>query len=225
MFVAHLDQIGMEPTLYPVTEGMTVRDFVETYHDGEFQKPTVCVRNDKPLLRRDWDTRIESTDTVVFVALPAGGGGGGSNPMKAVMMIAVMVAAAYLGPQIAMTIPGMTTTAAGVTTLTTMGQIVAGAIGGIVTMAGSMLVNAIMPSPTPSLGNMSAGFGSTAAASPTYTLEPQQNQARLMSPIPVAYGYNRMWPDLASQPYAEYESNDQYVYQLFCLGQGRISVP
>lgn len=85
----------------------------------------------------------------------------------------------------------------------------------VVMMAGSMLINAVFPPP---------GMPSTAdpsAASPTYSLQSQGNAARLGAPIPVNYGTMRVYPDFAAQPYTEYHGNDQYLYQLFCIGQGR----
>ena len=53
-----------------------------------------------------------------------------------------------------------------------------------------------------------------------FTLAGQQNQNRLTFPIPCAYGRNRMWPDYAAQPYNQYIGNDQYLFALFCIGQG-----
>ena len=34
----------------------------------------------------------------------------------------------------------------------------------------------------------------------------------------------RIYPDFAANPYTEYESNEQYLYQLFCIGQGENQV-
>ncbi|WP_263079202.1 host specificity factor TipJ family phage tail protein [Endozoicomonas sp. Mp262] len=61
-------------------------------------------------------------------------------------------------------------------------------------------------------------------ASPTYDINAQGNQARLMNPIPFAVGYNRHWPDMLSQPWKEYDGNDQYLYQLFSLGWGEFDL-
>ena len=56
--------------------------------------------------------------------------------------------------------------------------------------------------------------------SPTYNLRAQSNQARIGEPIPVIYGKHRVYPDLAAVPWTEYESDDQFLNQLFCIGQG-----
>jgi hypothetical protein len=65
---------------------------------------------------------------------------------------------------------------------------------------------------------------SDAELSPTYSLGAQSNQARLGMPVPVQYGRNRIWPDLLTQPFSTYNNNDQYLYQLFCLGLGEFDV-
>lgn len=61
---------------------------------------------------------------------------------------------------------------------------------------------------------------SDAESSPAYSLGAQTNAARLGAPIPVQYGRHRIWMDLLAQPFHTYNNNDQYVYQLFCLGAG-----
>lgn len=61
-------------------------------------------------------------------------------------------------------------------------------------------------------------------ADPVYSSRGQQNQNRRSSPIEDPYGRNRLWPSYAAAPYAAYDSNNQYLYQLFCLGQGEYDI-
>lgn len=61
-------------------------------------------------------------------------------------------------------------------------------------------------------------------ASPTHTLSAQGNMARLQEAIPVLYGRHMVFPDFAAQPYTETDSNNTYLYQLFCLGQGELDI-
>lgn len=63
-----------------------------------------------------------------------------------------------------------------------------------------------------------------AEASPTYSLQAQGNQARLLNPIPKGYGRHNMFPDFAAQPYTMFQGNDQILMQLFCLGLGEYDV-
>lgn len=57
-----------------------------------------------------------------------------------------------------------------------------------------------------------------------YGLSGEANQARLGSPVEVAYGRNRMWPSYAANPYTYYKDNNQYLCQFFCLGQGEFDI-
>lgn len=66
--------------------------------------------------------------------------------------------------------------------------------------------------------------GQTPEADPVYSLTGQKNQNRLLQPIEVGYGRTRMWPSYGAVPYNQYIDNDQYLYQLFCVGQGEYDV-
>lgn len=163
--------------------------------------PFICLVNGKAMLRATWQYRVRRNDTVSFVALPAGGGG--SNPMRIILMLAVMIFAPYLAQPLA-TATGMTVS---------MAQ---AAIG----LVGSALVNALIPPERPP----SAAQASPTAASPTYALAAQGNAARIGEPIPDHYGRHICFPDFAAKPYVEYSGNEQYLYQLFCIGQGSYSL-
>ena len=62
------------------------------------------------------------------------------------------------------------------------------------------------------------------APDPTYNLSGQKNDFRLMEPIEVNYGRNRVWCTYASKPFNRYIGNDQWLYQLFCIGQGEYQI-
>lgn len=59
---------------------------------------------------------------------------------------------------------------------------------------------------------------------PTYDLKGQVNQNRFSNPIECAYGRNRIFPSIAARPYNKFKNNDQYLYQLLCLGHGEFDV-
>jgi hypothetical protein len=96
-------------------------------------QPTICFYNGEPLLRKDWEiVRLSDTDQLAFLSLPqGGGGGGGSNPMRVVLSIAIMAAAVYTG--------GLAGAA--------WGKALGAIVSGTVAVAGSMLVNALIPAP------------------------------------------------------------------------------
>lgn len=66
--------------------------------------------------------------------------------------------------------------------------------------------------------------GDAASPDPVYSNKGQKNQIRLGSPIEDCYGYVRMWPSYATRAYNQYYGNDQYQFQLFCLGQGSYDI-
>jgi len=65
---------------------------------------------------------------------------------------------------------------------------------------------------------------SQGSPSSVYSLNNAQNQAKLGQPIPVGYGSFRMYPSYIEQPYYKYENNDEYLYLLLAIGQGRYSI-
>lgn len=176
-------------------------------------KPFIILRNGQAVLRADWDQPVERGDLVAVVMLPqGGGGGGGSNPLRMVAMLAVTMFA----PQIAWGIEGALGANGIAVGASGLGMIQAG-----VGLVGAALVNAVIPPPKPPSPHQAA---SLAAPSPTYNLQAQGNMARLDQAIPVQYGRLDAFPDFAAQPYTEYAGNEQYLYQLLCLGQGEYSI-
>jgi len=173
------------------------------------QQPFVCLVNGAPVLRANdgWLRKINDGDLVAFVALPQGGGGG-SNPLRVILMVGMAVFAPYaagiLAPELGiMSEFGMMALQAGI---------------GFV---GNALINALIP--PPSVSSSKQGQNS-AAASPTYNLAAQGNSARIGEAIPVLYGKHLIYPDFAAEPYTEYAGNEQYLYELFCIGQGEYEI-
>ncbi len=207
----------------PVLAPVAVRDWLDVRGIAEFDRPTICVHNGRAVLRADWPTTvIEDGDVVAFVALPmggGGGGGGGKNPLRTVLTIAVMVASFSLGGPLGAAMGISTNAGAG---LGIGAGILQQAIGGaIISLAGSALINAVVPAPKPSVPSISFGsVGAPPAPSPTYSLSAQGNEERLGQPIPVLYGRHLIYPDLATQPYQEFVGNEQYLFQLHVIGQG-----
>jgi hypothetical protein len=170
--------------------------------------PFVALLNGKPILRQAWRRKLRHGDQVVFCILPrgGGGGGGGSNPLRTILSLGLLAfapwaAGALLGQAAGTVLFGSFTLGAA----TTLG----------ITLAGNLLINALLPSPRP---------GVIPGASPTYSLTAQGNTARVEQAIPVQYGRLLSYPDFAAQPYTEYAGDEQYLYQLLCLGAGDYDV-
>lgn len=159
--------------------------------------PYIVFHNGDVRLRREWaDTHIVAGDHVAVARLHIEGGGG-SNPLRTLLLLALVVAAPYLAAPIA-----------------AVGTLANAAIAAVITFVGSILINALIPPPKPPSPQ------SLPEASPTYSLGAQGNTARLEQPVPVHYGRDEFYPEYAAQPYAEYQDNEQYLYQLFSLGVG-----
>lgn len=185
-----------------LTPGKTIQEhFDELALDG---KPVVCVLNGTPLLRKDWGQLLTDEDSLQFVAMPQGKNSGLMKILRAVAMLALAIAAPYLAPIIG--------TALGVTSAIGISLISAGLV-----LAGSFLINALLPA-------SSASTAQSISSSPTYSISSQGNSARLLDPIPRLYGRHIIYPDFASLPWATYEGNEQFLYQLFCLGVGQYDV-
>lgn len=190
-----------------VEPGAAVRDLVPAT-----EQPHIVQVNGQWLLREHWSREIDDGDAVIVVMLPQGGGGG-SNPMKIVLMLAI----GYFAPQIAY---GMVA-GSGATVLTAGQMLGVKLLTAGIGLVGNALVNALIPPPKPPTPHQAAAL---AAPSPTYSLQAQGNQARLGGPIPVQYGRMMGYPDFAAQPYAEYVGNEQFLYQLFCVGAGEYNI-
>ena len=160
-------------------------------------------------LRADWGQALQAGQSLLFMdarGIPQGGGGG-SDPLRVLLMVAVLVATQGMGAALVGAEYGV---------LAGTG-LSAGVVQAGITMAGMALVSAVLPPPQrPS--SMSAA--ALAAASPTYSLQAQGNAARLESAIPEHFGRLQVYPDFAALPYAEFAGNEQYLYQLLCIGRG-----
>lgn len=166
-------------------------------------KPIVCVRDGVPVLRKEWANPIGlKGGNIQFVIVPRG------RTVKNIFRIVATIALSVFAPY-----------AAGLLGFTA-GTLAYGLVSAGIVLGGTFLLNALMGPTLPNLG----GNQSQAQASPTYSIGAQGNRARLLNPIPRTYGTHIIYPDFASQPYQSFENNEQYLYQLFCLGVGEYRV-
>ena len=184
-------------------------------------KPFIILRNGQAVLRKDWHAPVERDDLIAILFLPQGGGGGGSNPLKIVLSVALMVIAPQIGAA------AMNTAWAAEAVLASggfiTGSMISMAVSGAVSFVGNALINAMAGGSAPKT-TTALQQQSFAAPSPTYNLQAQGNMARLDAAIPVQYGRVCAYPDFAAQPYVEFSNNEQYLYQLLCLGAGEYDI-
>lgn len=165
--------------------------------------PTMVRYNGQWILRRDWLVPLAPDDHMEIHMYPQGDN---SDTLATIATIIVIIVAQAYGVPVGELFLGA-------------GASGAGAFGSaLITLAGSLLINAIFKPKQP-------GFGNGPASSNAYDVALSGNQARLNQPIPVLYGYNRTFPDFAAQPYQEFDDNsDQYYFAIMCLGQGEYDI-
>jgi hypothetical protein len=203
--VVHRTPLGI--ILEQDVEATTIEEVVDILNLPVNTLPTICILDDKPVLRKHWKTidheLLEEFETdsreLVFTTIPQG------NTFKSILSLVASIALTIVAPYAA----GFLAPMLGITSTIGIQLLAAGIV-----LAGTFLIGTFL-NPTP---NTKAA--EQEQASPTYSLVGQSNQARLFSPIPRLYGKHLLFPDYAAQPYSEYIGNDQYLYQLFCLGIG-----
>ena len=145
---------------------------------------------------------VESGDVVNISIVPKGGGGGGGKGiLKAVMMVVVAIASIYTG---------FAATAAYGTMYGAMA-----AVG--VSVAGSLLVNALMPTPKPSFDFNKQDFRNSQA----YGWNKATNQTMQSQVIPKIFGIHKITPPLIAS-YIEAVDDKQYFNGLYAINDGAI---
>lgn len=150
-----------------VAQGQTLHDLAKMFHGADdFDCPTICILNDKPVLRENWGYAPKEDDVVIFV--------------------------------------------------TVVGNLLAIALIAVAAVAVVSLILALSVK-TPSIGEIPE-------PDPVFTLRGQTNRIRLGDPIEDHYGRVRIWPSYAAVSYNKYIDNEQYLYSLFCIGQGSYDI-
>ena len=189
-----------------ILEGSTLRSIVEAYENDEFD--IVCSVNG--IIVDDLDIVLVDADRVCVMARIKGGGGdegGSKNILRTVAMIAVLivsiVVAPYLSPYIA-------------ASLGTSAAVSAGIAVAAINTAGMLLVNAVLPPPTPSVKPVSY---ETLQDGNTYGWSGGRNQVNEGLTAPVLYGKTKVAPQVISQ-YRDFVDNKDKLNVLFLISEG-----
>ena len=166
-------------------------------------KPVLCICDGLPLLRKDWNTSLREYTEVGFLIVPLGGGnsggsqeGSGKSVLRTTAFIALMLAAPQLAAYLS------------------FAAVPIGVLQAGIVISGAFLINAVIP-----IDTSAPSDNTVSQASPTYNLQIQGNQARLMQPIPKLYGTHILYPDYVSQPYQIFENNQQVLFLIFYIIQ------
>ena len=151
------------------------------------------------------------------------GGGGGKDTLRMVGMVVLAIVATIVSygiassPTIAAMIGG---TAATATTSASLGMVIAGAIGGAMVMvAGSLLMNAVLPPSRPPVPTAN-GYASIDQSN-SYSWNPQNTQQQGIA-IPWHYGTCKLHGNIIGV-YRESIGRDVYINALISIGAGVLS--
>ncbi|KDD44793.1 bacteriophage lambda tail assembly protein I [Bordetella bronchiseptica OSU095] len=155
--------------------------------------------NGRPVPLALWHLLIPRQGDQVVIRAKGEGGGGGGKVLRTVAMLALVIAAPQLGAL-----------AFGA------GTIGAAALTSGIMIGGSLLINALLPPPTPTSAKL--GQGQKYESSPTYSIQGGRNRKRPYEPMMLVFGRHKVVPDLAVDPYTEQAGDNQFLRQAFHFG-------
>ena len=159
--------------------------------------------------RTDWRNVTPKIGQEVTIRVVPTGGGGGKNPLRTILSIAVLIVGTAFGGPL------------GVALGFAQGSAIGGAIGAaLITTAGGLLINAIVPPPQPTF----SGDNDGKKASPIFSIQGARNRPRPFSPVPVILGRHKMVPPLGAQTYTEIAGGSQYLRMLVVWGYGPLAI-
>lgn len=193
-----------------VEEGRSLADIlIEVQPDPILRLHAHVFINDALMPRECWAFTYPSFGDTITIRIVPADGGGGKSPLRIVLTVAVIAAAAFAGP-------------AGASALGFEGVAASSVVGGLISAAvgtiGMLVVNAIAPPPKQDLGV------SDAQLSQANNIAGARNRANPFGVIPKILGTHRVVPALGALPFTEIEGDDQYVRMVFVWGYGELEV-
>lgn len=154
---------------------------------------------------KDYDLVMEENEKLTIAIVPKGGGGGGKGGgiLGTVASIAISYAAPYAAPYVA----GATGLSIPISTA-------------LISLAGSLLVSALIPPPAPSNLNSSQAF----EESLSYNLTGQSNQANVYGGVPAIYGKIKFYPYIGAQAKVMQLGKRAIINALFDFGLGHLDL-
>ncbi len=199
-----MDPERMRITL-EVPAGLTVAEIVRIalpgagVGPGQLRVTLVSDMGAAVIPRRLWErVRPNPGVQVVIRAVP-----GDDQTVRTVLLVAVSAAALIFAPAIA-----------GAIGLAGLGALGVGLVAAGLTVIGTLLVNALIPPPTPDDDPVRN----------VYEISALRNNLRPGQPVPLILGRHRYAPPFAAPSYTEIVGDDQYVRALFCVGYGPVRI-
>jgi len=151
-----------------------------------------------------------------------GGGGGGKNPLRAVLSIAIVAATMAFAAPLGAAIFGNAAWATAPIIAGSTASLASLVGGAIITVAGTLALNALAPPPKSS--NTALARGNLDSTSPTLSITGTSNQTDPYGPVPRVYGRHRLYPKKAARDFTEVSGTDQYLRCLFDFGYGPLDL-
>lgn len=192
-----------------VPPGCTIADMVAAAFPGLTGALRATIRatiGDQAIEEQLWHrVRPKPGTLVILKPIPQG------DILRNVLTIAVTVGAIALGQFYAPVLAGSLLGLPGAATGTLAGALQFG-ITGSVLLAGTLLLNALVPLKGPTQDRTK------------YTVQGLRNQATPDGQVPLVLGNMRSAPPYAALPYTEAVGDDQYVTAAFCFGYGPLQI-
>ncbi len=223
-FVGAFHPLRTEMTTLYMPEGATLLEMLRIAQPDPALLIDACVFiDDYEIPRENWHLVHPKaghlvTARVVPYLRGGGGEGGGKSPLRIILSIAIIVAAIYFPPLIATELGFV----AGTTAFT-----IATAVGGaVISVSGSLLVNAIAPIRSPRLPTLSGGGadGVDPRESPSLFLTGSSNVERPFGTVPQVLGFYRFRPPLGAQTFTEIVGDTNHLRMLVVPGYGRLDL-
>jgi len=213
--------------------GSSVREVIHAHFPGV--TPAECIVLHNRAVDPDWSAPVRPGDRLAVIPrLGFGGDSGLGSIVRPLAMIAVAALAVVTGGAAASAMGFVTTTmtaTATVTALSTAGLFVSAAVGTAVTIAGSMIVNALLPPPdlasnSPALSGLSSYGTGSMGGTMTYGWGGPQNSWSPELAIPILYGRMRCGGQIINYYVETNNNNDkQTLYLLIGVCEGEVATP
>lgn len=186
--------------------GLTIAEIVASVQPDPAMRNGTEVRIAGHLIPESvWHRVRPRAGHLIEVAITLHKGGGGKNPLRTIMSIVLLAAGAYFAPMLGGIMFGAQSAFA-----TAVG-------GALISFAGNLALNALIPPPSQRIGALSRGTNET---SQYFSIEGARNRARPWEKIPKLYGRHRLYGDLGAHTYTETDGDDQYMRGLIVWGYG-----
>jgi len=175
-----------------VSEGLTISELVTLGFPGassdQLENFRVIIGEDFIPAER-WGERPKAGDNVFIRIVPGKGG------MAAILGLVISIASLGIG--------------------SVVGGTAGALLGGVVKLAGGLLLQALIPVPKPK----------DADQRPRYSINGFQNELRQDAPVPMVLGKVRYAPPFGAAPWTEaYGQRDRYIHAIFNCGYGPLAI-